>query len=165
MNGIYLIIGGNIGNRVQHIVECKRLIEIEIGAIEKQSSIYETAAWGKTDEPNYLNQVLKINTIYPPELLLKKCFSIEKKMGRIRKEKWSSRTIDIDILFYHDEVIDKPSIKIPHPRIAERRFVLTPLNELAANEIFPSKNITISSLLDICNDSLKVIIYNEPASE
>lgn len=165
MNGIYLIIGGNIGNRVQNIYDCKQHIEHDMGNIEAASSIYETAAWGKTDEPNYLNQVLKINTIYPPKLLLKKCLEIEKKMGRIRNEKWSSRTIDIDILFYNNEIIDEPNLRIPHPRIAERKFVLIPLNELAAEEEHPIYKNTINSLLISCDDILEVLVYNKNTSE
>lgn len=87
---------------------------------------------------------------------MKACLDIEHCMGRQRKEKWAPRTIDIDILFYYDNIIHMDGLTIPHPRIQERRFVLTPMNELAAHEKHPSLNKTIHELLTECKDELEV---------
>lgn len=160
MNGIYLIIGGNEGDRLEMLDSCKVYIEKNIGMITRCSSIYETAAWGKTDQNSFLNQVLMVHTLLSPEQLMNQCLRIEKWMGRERKEKWSSRSIDIDILFYQNEIINMEGLIIPHPRIPERNFVLTPMCEIAENEIHPVLYRSMIELLNQCEDPLLVEKYH-----
>ena len=156
MNGIYLIIGGNMGERENNLLECKDLIIKAIGEIIKESPIYETAAWGKTDQPSFLNQVFFLESNLNPHQILATCLAIESKMGRIRHEKWEARKIDIDILLFNDEVIDEEDLSIPHPHMKNRRFVLKPLTDIAPDVLHPVYNKTIKELLQHCSDPLEV---------
>jgi 2-amino-4-hydroxy-6-hydroxymethyldihydropteridine diphosphokinase len=159
MNGIYLIIGGNEGDRYSHIKSCKNMISQYIGKILDISPIYETAPWGNTLQAHFLNCVLKIETTLSPLHLLNQCLFIEKKMGRIRGEKWASRIMDIDILFYHNLILKTTMLSIPHPQLYHRRFVLEPLHYIAPQEIDPASQQSIHSLLLACNDTLWVKIW------
>jgi 2-amino-4-hydroxy-6-hydroxymethyldihydropteridine diphosphokinase len=156
MNKAYLLIGGNEGDRFLHMQQARTNIELICGQLLLVSSIYETAPWGKTDQPDFLNQVLLIDTEFSPEELLKSILSIEEKGGRKRTVKNAPRTIDIDILFYNDLILEKPGLTIPHPRIAIRRFVLEPLNEISPEFIHPVIGKTIRELLLECKDELGV---------
>ena len=131
MNNVYLLLGSNLGDRELFLQEAIQYIENEIAPIVKISSVYETQSWGKTDAPDYLNQVILVQTNIPPQTILKKILDIEIVLGRRREEKWGSRTIDIDILFYGDAVINEPGLQIPHPELHKRRFTLEPLSEIA----------------------------------
>src|SRR5450755_1578662 len=126
MNKTYLLTGGNEGDRNLNMQLARANIELICGRILLFSSIYETAPWGKTDQPDFLNQVLLLETILEPLALLQAVLDIEEKGGRKRTVKNAPRTIDIDILFYNNLVMDEPGLHIPHPRIAARRFVLEP---------------------------------------
>lgn len=159
MNGIFLIIGGNLGNREEHLSTCKQLIEQQGIQILRSSSIYETAAWGNTETPPYLNQVVEIKTPLAPEELMTSCLKIETMMGRTRQQKWESRVIDIDLLFYHHVCLNCANLILPHPHMAQRRFVLTPLAELIPTEIHPVNRIQIQELLAQCSDPLQVKPY------
>lgn len=130
MKGIFLGLGTNLGNRKKNLSDAIALINSQIGNVVKKSSIHETKAWGKTEQPDFLNMVIQIDTELQPQNLLEKCLSIENKLGRIRIEKWGERIIDIDILYYNDLIIDEENLKIPHPLIEDREFVLNPLKEL-----------------------------------
>ena len=156
MNSAYLIIGGNLGDRIKNLAKARSLIKKEIGKIIKTSSIYETASWGITAQPHFLNQVLLINTPFACESLMEIILSIEYKMGRIRIQKNASRIIDIDILFFNDEIIAKPNLNIPHPEIQNRKFTLIPLNEIASDLVHPVLQQTIKHLLSISQDKLVV---------
>lgn len=156
MNEVYLLTGGNLYDRVSFLQNARRFIEMECGAVTAFSSLYETAPWGKENQDPFLNQVLCIQTDLPAPALLASILGIEKKLGRERKEKYGPRTIDIDILFYNDDVIDTPCLQVPHPRMGERRFVLTPLQEIAPHKVHPSLGITISQMLMVCPDKLPV---------
>jgi len=156
MNKAFLLTGGNLGDKTINMKNCSLLIEKHCGHILKKSALYETAAWGKTDQPDFLNQVLLIDTPLTPESLLHKILNIEQQMGRFREEKYGPRLIDIDILLYNDEVINETRLIIPHPRMQERRFVLEPLNEIAPDTIHPVFQKTIHQLLEECNDPLPV---------
>ena len=131
MNKAYLLTGGNEGDRYLNLQQARTNIELICGQLLQVSSLYETAPWGKTDQADFLNQVLLIETKWSPQALLKAILRIEEKGGRIRTVKNAPRTIDIDILFYDQLIIEEPGLTIPHPRIAERRFVLEPLNEIS----------------------------------
>ena len=159
MNTAYLLTGGNMGDREQYLSTAREWIEAECGKIVKASSLYETAAWGKTDQAAFLNQVLHIRTILNAKQLIRQILKIEKQMGRIRKEKNGPRIIDIDILLFNDEVISISFLKVPHPEMQSRRFVLIPLNEIAPTIVHPVFKKTVKALLDECPDTLPVQKY------
>ncbi len=156
MNKAYLLTGGNEGDRFLHMQQARTNIEHICGQILQVSSLYETAPWGKTDQPDFLNQVLQIETELRPEELLRAVLFIEEQGGRIRTVKNAPRTIDIDILFYDRLILEVKGLTIPHPRIAERRFVLEPMNEISPDFIHPVMRKTIHQLLMECKDELAV---------
>ena len=156
MNKAYLLTGGNEGDRFLHMQQARTNIELICGQLLLVSSIYETTPWGKTDQPDFLNQVILVDTKFSPEELLKAILSIEEKDGRKRTVKNAPRTIDIDILFYNNLILEKPGLTIPHPRIAIRRFVLEPLNEISPEFIHPVFGKTMRELLLECKDELGV---------
>jgi 2-amino-4-hydroxy-6-hydroxymethyldihydropteridine diphosphokinase len=156
MNKAYLLTGGNEGDRYLNMQQARTNIEHICGQLLQVSSLYETAPWGKTDQADFLNQVLLIETKCNPRELLKAILQIEEKGGRIRTEKNAPRTIDIDILFYDRLIIDEPGLSIPHPRIADRRFVLEPLDEISPEFVHPVLYKTIHQLLLECTDELAV---------
>ncbi|MBL4655015.1 MAG: 2-amino-4-hydroxy-6-hydroxymethyldihydropteridine diphosphokinase [Bacteroidia bacterium] len=164
MSIVYLLLGGNLGNRENNLSQTLTLIEKDVGYVQKSSSIYETAPWGIEDQPLFLNQCLQITTTLSPEILLKTLKKIEDQIGRKARDRWHAREIDIDILFYDDLIHADDLLTIPHAKLHERRFTLMPLQEIAASYIHPKLNRTISQLLDECKDSLEVNIYrNEEA--
>ncbi|HWI91855.1 MAG TPA: 2-amino-4-hydroxy-6-hydroxymethyldihydropteridine diphosphokinase [Flavisolibacter sp.] len=160
MNEVFLLTGGNIGNRFDFLSRAKKAINNNCGTVLQESSIYETAAWGLQNQGAFLNQVLKIETSLNADKLLKTILQIEEELGRKRELKNGPRTIDIDILFFNDEIIDRPGLNIPHPQMQERRFVLTPLNEIAPTKIHPVFLKNISQLLAECPDPLEVNKFN-----
>lgn len=156
MHTAYLLIGGNLGDRFQNLQRALELIEENCGDIIAISSVYETAAWGVTDQPAFLNQAVVLDTELSPPDLMTNLLEIENKMGRLRHQKMGPRTIDIDILLMDDTVMNSDHLTIPHPSLHRRRFALVPLEEVAANIMHPVKNKTISELLTDCPDSLAV---------
>lgn len=156
MNTAFLLIGGNLGNRLQHLAKARSLIHQRCGNIIKTSSLYETAAWGELQQAAFLNQVLMIHTLLTARGLLTCLLTAEQKMGRVRKQKSGPRTIDIDLLFFNDAKIEAPGLEVPHPRLHQRRFVLEPMNEIAPDLVHPVLNKTISQLLGDCTDELAV---------
>jgi 2-amino-4-hydroxy-6-hydroxymethyldihydropteridine pyrophosphokinase len=161
MNGIYVLIGGNMGDRLNYLFWAKHEIEEKIGRIINHSSVYETAAWGNVLQAPYLNQVLQVESDFSPNQLLEELLKIEQRAGRVRHQKWEERVLDLDILFYYNEVIIAEHLMIPHPHIADRRFVLSPLSEIAGEEIHPLTLLTIREMLKRCPDKLDVQLYNE----
>jgi 2-amino-4-hydroxy-6-hydroxymethyldihydropteridine diphosphokinase len=157
MNKVFLITGGNIGDRKNNLELAAKSIEKNIGHIVKSSSIYETEAWGNTDQDSFYNQVHLVETEWAAKEIMNKILQIEEQMGRIRTIKNAARIIDIDILFVNDEIINNPIVTIPHKEINNRRFVLMPLQEIAPDFIHPVLKVTISKLLSMCKDPLKVI--------
>ena len=161
MKAAYLLIGGNIGDRLGFIAAAKEKMKQKGIVLIRQSAIYETAAWGITDQPSFLNQVLEIVTSLNPEELLSELLSIEQELGRIRAEKNGARTIDIDILYFERQLINTPGLSIPHDRISIRRFVLVPLSELIPDFIDPKTNKSIVEMLNDCPDTLEVAVYEK----
>lgn len=157
---IFLLTGSNLGDRLNNLTKCTELMEAQAGRIVSRSSIYETAPWGKSDQDNFLNQALHLETTLQPHELLETCLAIEEKIGRVRREKWGSRTIDVDIIYYGNQIIDSDDLKVPHPRMAERRFVLIPINEIAPDFVHPILKKTNARLLLECVDRLDVKIFS-----
>lgn len=156
MHVAYLLTGGNIGDRLYYLKEATRAIMKCCGRLVKESFVYETAAWGKTDQPSFYNQCLLLHTLLQPQQLMQQLLVVEQSLGRERTEKNGARTIDIDILLFDDCIINTPSLTIPHPRLTQRRFALTPLAEIAPDIMHPAEHKTISQLLQSCTDPLHV---------
>lgn len=154
--GIFLLLGSNQGERLRNLEDAVSRIEREAGKIVERSAVYKTAAWGMEQQPDFYNQVLKIESVFSADLLLSKLLNIEQGMGRVRIEKWGPRLIDIDILFFGDEVIDTPALRVPHPGIPQRRFTLMPLAEIAPDLRHPVSGKTMTELLAECEDPLGV---------
>jgi 2-amino-4-hydroxy-6-hydroxymethyldihydropteridine diphosphokinase len=156
MNHVFLLLGSNLGDRKLYLQQAIMHIAYDIAPTLKISSVYETQSWGKTDEPDYLNMVIELETELSADVILEKVLAIELVMGRKREEKWGSRIIDIDILYYNSEVIDKPGLVIPHPELHKRRFTLEPLAEIAPDFFHPVLNKTSLQLKNELKDSLIV---------
>lgn len=156
-NDVYLLLGSNLGEKFKMIEKALNLIKLEIGDIEKRSSIYESEPWGFSAEEMFLNQVVIVKTELSPVDVLKKTQEIEKKLGRKKIEKnYESRLIDIDMLFYNDEIIETIDIIVPHKQLHKRMFTLLPLYELNKNFVHPKIGKNISKLKKECKDLKKV---------
>ena len=156
MTNVFLGIGGNLGDRRATM----RLAVAEIRAVVddvRVSSMYETAAWGVTDQPSFLNAVVRGSTELSPLELLDAMQAIENQLGRVRTQHWGPRAIDIDILLYGSDVIDVPRLKVPHPYMAQRGFVLRPLADLAAGLTLPDGSLVGELLTTIDQDDLRQI--------
>lgn len=153
---VFLLLGSNLGDRPQVLAAAREAIQEQAGDITRQSAVYETAPWGITDQPAFLNQVLEISTPLLPEELLRTILNIEHELGRVRYERWGARVIDIDMLYFGSTIMDSARLTLPHPRIQDRRFVLVPLAEIAPLFIHPILQKTSSRLLDDCTDTSDV---------
>lgn len=159
MNRAYLLLGGNTGNRSAYLGKAQQELSKVCGAIQRASAIYETAAWGRENQPAFLNQVLYLHTPLTAIELLHAVLNIELQLGRVREEKYAPRTIDIDLLLFNKEIINLPKLTIPHPEMQRRRFVLQPLAEIAPRLVHPVLHKTIKQLLAVCTDPLPVTRY------
>lgn len=162
MHKVVLLLGGNMGARYQNILHAERQLESSF-LVTATSKIYETEAWGGQSTGSFLNRILVANTTLTPGQVLVVCQQIETEMGRKRDRKWGNRTMDIDILYYDDEVIDLPNLVIPHPYIAERRFTLVPLVELIPDFVHPTLKLTQTELLARTKDQSVVEEWNHHA--
>jgi len=154
---VLISLGSNLGNRINNLNNAIVEIQDNIGKVLNVSSVYESEAWGFVSENTFLNQVIRLNTNHEPDELLKGLLNIERRMGRSRSSKgYESRAIDLDILFYEDYIIDKETLKVPHPWLHERKFVLVPLDEIDAGLIHPVFKKSIHQLLNSCADKLWV---------
>lgn len=151
-----ILLGGNIGDVRETLNAALEQIENKCGVTLIKSSLYETAAWGNEDQPMFLNQVITIQTALSPFELLKALQEIELILGRKRLEYWGARTIDLDILFFENEVIESQRLTIPHPQIQNRKFTLIPLLEIKDEFIHPVLKKSISKLFELCPDILPV---------
>lgn len=156
MNNIYILLGANLGDSLQQISLAKQNLSEKLGDLVQASSLYESAAWGVEDQPSFLNQVLHYTTPHHPETCLDICQAIENELGRVRTLKWGARIIDIDILYYNNDIIATERLTVPHPYIQDRKFTLEPLVEIAANFIHPTLNKSQYELLSSCEDPLAV---------
>ncbi|QEM09468.1 2-amino-4-hydroxy-6-hydroxymethyldihydropteridine diphosphokinase [Mucilaginibacter rubeus] len=156
MIDVFLLLGSNLGKRELFLQQAIETISSQIAPVKIVSSVYETQSWGKTDEPDYLNQVLMLQTALSAQDVLEKILGIELEMGRTREVKWGSRTIDIDILFYGDVVIHEFNLVVPHPELYKRSFTLIPLAEIAPDFIHPVFKKNILQLKDELKDNLIV---------
>jgi 2-amino-4-hydroxy-6-hydroxymethyldihydropteridine diphosphokinase len=156
MNTAYLLMGGNLGDRLSYLQQATSLIQKYCGNPTNASAVYETAAWGLTDQPSFYNQALAIHTTLTPENLMKELLRIETAMGRERTIRLGPRTIDLDILLIDQQVIASDLLTLPHPFLPERRFALTPLCEIAPDLVHPVLHKTIRELLDSCPDNSDV---------
>jgi len=156
MNSVVLLLGSNMGDRFTNLEKGSDEIKMGIGEIIQQSSMYETAAWGNENQEQFLNKVVTVNSSLKAAQLMKRILSIEEKMGRIRMKKWEPRIIDIDILFYNNEMISNETLTVPHPSLHLRKFTLMPLAELMPDYIHPVLKKSITDLLHELNDSLEV---------
>ena len=155
-DNIYLLLGSNLGNSRELLEEAIKNIGDYLGKIMQSSKLYETAPWGNSEQPAFLNQVVRIKSTLPPKEMLDKIHFIETKMGRIRHEKWGERKIDIDILYYNDLIFNSSDLQIPHPEIQNRRFTLVPLVDLSPGFIHPEFLLSNANLLIKCEDKLDV---------
>lgn len=157
--GIYILLGSNLGNREENLGLALDKIAAVVGRILAQSTIYQSEPWGISQQPKFLNQVAEVNSRNDPQQVLQKLLLIETELGRERLEKWGPRTIDLDILFFNDRVIQTENLIVPHPGIPMRRFVLVPLCEIAPNFFHPLLEKTCQQLLKECTDPLEVSPY------
>lgn len=154
---VYIGIGSNLGNKKENYLESlERIARMPRTRITKESSLYESEPLGDSREP-YVNGVIEIETEFGPEQLLKRLKSIERLMGRKKaKKRWSDRVIDLDILLYDSLKLNRRSLKIPHPEMHNRKFVLLPLSEIAPQVVHPVLRMTISDLLVHVKDNKRV---------
>ena len=161
-NTIYLLLGSNEGDRLRQLNSAVYYLTLHLarGPVIR-SAVYETAAWGIEDQPSFLNLAIRMNTAHPPEDVLTAVHQIEQSFGRQRTVQWGQRTLDIDILFYGDEIIRQPKLIIPHPEIQARRFALAPMAEIAPELMHPVLKQTMAELLLQCTDPLPVEVFAE----
>lgn len=151
-------LGCNLGNRIEFLRQALQILEERVGKMLSISSIYETEPWGVDGHQHYYNLVAWFDTKLLPVEVLETAMIIEKELGRMRiKNMIEPRTIDIDILFYDNLIIDTKSLKIPHPLIKNRNFVLVPLAEISGGFLHPELRVTITELVKLCKDTSIII--------
>lgn len=149
-----------MGDRAGYLDKTIEKIRSHIGMILCQSSVYESAAWGKKDQEDFLNMALSVETALRPQELLRKVKDIEEDIGRSKSVHWGPREIDVDIIFYGDECVDEPGLIIPHIELPNRNFVLIPLMEIAGDMVDPRSDLTIEELYIASEDEGDVWFYN-----
>ncbi len=153
----YLLLGSNIPPREVYFQKAKQLLAENDIAVIEESALYETAAWGKTNQANFLNQALKVSSGKAPLELLATIKQIEAQAGRQQREHWGQREIDIDILLASCGIFEHETLSIPHPQLHLRRFALMPLAEIAPNEAHPVFQADVKTLLSSCEDNSIVV--------
>lgn len=155
-NKAYVSLGSNLGNRKKKLSDAVQMLQEKVGSIIDSSAIYETESWGNENLPSFYNQVICISTTLSATELMKTLLQIEEQMGRKRKssENYSSRTLDLDVIYYNNEVISEEHLQIPHPHLHKRNFVLLPLMEIARDFVHPIFNKNTAQLVAECTDTL-----------
>ena len=161
MHKVYLHLGSNQGDRLQMLNDSLGQIGEKIGKIQLKSSVYETEPWGLKDQANFLNMAIEVKTKLTVEEVFNISKEIEQTLGSPKQVKWGPRSIDIDILYFDNEIIDTEKLKLPHPQLYNRNFVLIPMMEIAGDYIDPIKNVSIDELYDVCTDTCEVFLYEE----
>jgi 2-amino-4-hydroxy-6-hydroxymethyldihydropteridine diphosphokinase len=156
MEEAYLLLGSNLGDSKKKLSDALKIIGKKVGSIVRTSSLYKTESWGIADQPDFINQVICLGTDLQPRQLLQQILSIENQLGRVRAEKWGSRTIDIDILFYGNRIVQDEDLIIPHPFLHLRRFTLMPLCEINPELYHPVLKEKVIDLLNKLEDNLQV---------
>lgn len=156
MNNVYLLLGSNLGNRQANLDRARHEISRQAGPIITASSVYETEPWGNENQGMFYNQVIALQTTLDPFTLLSTLLAIEASLGRIRKEMFGPRLIDIDLLFYDDMIIHTDDLTVPHPALHARRFTLVPLTEIDPEFMHPVFRKSVSTLLEECPDQHRV---------
>jgi 2-amino-4-hydroxy-6-hydroxymethyldihydropteridine diphosphokinase len=155
---VFIALGSNLGDREGYLaLGCTALTEVM--KIERVSSIYETPPWGVLDQPHYLNQVIEGRTSQPPLALLTFLKEKEQAIGREEGIRFGPRVLDMDILFYDQEIVEMAELQIPHPRLQERAFVLVPLQEIAPDWVHPVSGLSMTALLEACPDREEIKRY------
>lgn len=157
----YLLLGSNMGNREDFLSKALTEINASIGKITKKSKIYQTEPWGEKEQEDFLNIAVEVETKLKPKKILEKIHEIEKLLDREETYKWGPREIDIDILFYGEEMISEMDLTIPHPFIHERKFTLIPLAEIAPELYHPIMGANIMDLLLECEDQSEVLEFRK----
>jgi 2-amino-4-hydroxy-6-hydroxymethyldihydropteridine diphosphokinase len=159
---VYLGLGSNIGNRAEYLRKAVDAIQkLDACTVKQISSIYETEPRGNTDQPDFLNQVIEVETQLGPKELLHECKKMEQALGRKNGKTGEPRTIDIDLLLYSDCVVEETDVQLPHPRIQVRRFVLVPLNEIAPDVTIPGSGRAVREALEACADKGGIKLYKK----
>ncbi len=157
---VYLHLGSNIGDRLAMLQKAEEMIAEQIGTIKRKSQYYETAAWGKTDQPNFINSALLVETKLSAQETLSAIHKIESTCGRERLEKWTARVLDIDIVFFGNEIIETKRLVVPHPHMQERNFVLIPMMDIAEDFLHPISGLRMDELYDQSEDELEVVLID-----
>jgi 2-amino-4-hydroxy-6-hydroxymethyldihydropteridine diphosphokinase len=157
---ILLLLGSNLGDREKSLLVAIRKINEQAGTVVAASSLYRTQPWGETNQPEFLNQVIVLESPHTPRPLLALLQSIEKELGRERVTLWGPRIIDVDILFFGNDIVNEKDLAIPHPAIPYRRFTLVPLCEIAPKFVHPVLNKSCEQLLRDCHDPLEVNLFD-----
>lgn len=159
MNKLFLQLGSNLGDREQLIKDAIKFINEKLGKVLSYSKIYESDPWRVDGQKNYLNQIIEAHSSLSAEDSLKVLKDIENELGRVRLEKWGERLIDIDIIFFNNDIIETSDLCVPHKHMHERNFVLIPLNEIAPQYVHPKYNKTVADLLEESKDTENVVKY------
>lgn len=155
-DGIFLLLGSNLGGQISQLARARRKLISAGILLRKCSQIYRSAAWGPIEQPDFANQVIEISYNESPGSLLHLLLGVERDMGRIREKKWGPRLIDIDILYFNQEICESQTLTLPHPEITRRRFTLVPMVDLAPDFIHPVLKESQEILLEKCEDQLEV---------
>jgi 2-amino-4-hydroxy-6-hydroxymethyldihydropteridine diphosphokinase len=161
VNQLILHLGSNVGDREAHLTLALQKIEMKIGTIAMSSTIYETEAWGMADQADFLNMAVSVSTKTGLKDCFKLCKEIELMVSGPKDIKWGPRVLDIDLIFFNDEIYQDAQLTIPHPQIENRNFVLIPLMEICGNYTHPQYAKTIEELYDDCKDECQVYVYEK----
>lgn len=157
MEKVYLCLGGNIGDTRNYLQNAVAMIGRRIGRVVSQSAVYQSEPWGFNAEQMFLNQVVVAETELEPHAVLELCLQIEAELGRTRSGNgYEPRTIDIDIVFFGQQIVNQPDLQVPHPLMHRRNFVLRPLCDVAADFVHPIFGLTVRQLAAICDDKAVV---------